>query len=127
MCLKLIQKTLEQQLELHQVLRVCFLMRLSPGLIPAVAAMISERQVTILNTLGLHVRPAQKFVEVAVKFSSEVSVIKDGKSVNAKYHIDLLTLAAEPGTQLTIRAEGEDSAQAVESLAQLVESRFGEE
>ena len=89
--------------------------------------MISERRVTILNELGLHVRPAQKFVEVATKFSSEVSVIKDGKSVNAKYHIDLLTLAAEPGAQLTIRAEGDDSAQAVESLAKLVESRFGEE
>ena len=89
--------------------------------------MISERQVIIVNELGLHVRPAQKFVEVATKFSSEVSVIKDGKSVNAKYHIDLLTLAAEPGTKLTIRAEGDDSAQAVESLAQLVQSRFGEE
>ena len=88
--------------------------------------MISERQVTILNELGLHVRPAQKFVEVATKFSSEVSVIRDGKSVNAKYHIDLLTLAAEPGTQLTIRADGEDSAQAVECLVQLVESHFGE-
>ena len=89
--------------------------------------MISERRVTILNTLGLHVRPAQKFMETAVKFSSEVSVIMDGKRVNAKYHIDLLTLAAEPGTELTIRADGEDSAQAVESLARLVEDRFGEE
>lgn len=89
--------------------------------------MVSEREVTIVNSLGLHVRPAQKFVETATRFSSNVSVIKDGRTVNAKYHIDLLTLAAEPGTRLLIRAEGEDSEQAVASLVKLVEERFGEE
>jgi phosphocarrier protein len=89
--------------------------------------MIAEKQITILNTLGLHVRPSAEFAGAASKFKSTVSVIKDGHAVNAKSSIDLLTLAAVAGTQLTVRAEGEDAREAVEALARLVESRFGEE
>jgi phosphocarrier protein len=89
--------------------------------------MISERQVTILNTLGLHVRPSAAFAGTAAKFKSRVNVIKDGQSVNAKSSIDLLTLAAVAGTRLTLRAEGDDADEAVSALAGLIESRFGEE
>lgn len=89
--------------------------------------MTAERTVTILNVLGLHVRPSAEFAGMASKFQSRVSVVKDGQAVNAKSSIDLLTLAAVAGTQLLLRAEGEDAGAAVEALVRLIESRFGEE
>lgn len=87
--------------------------------------MISERQVTILNEKGLHVRPATKFAQVAGRFRSKIEVVKDGESVNGKSSIDLLTLAAEPGSTLLIRANGEDAQAAVDELAGLVGDKFG--
>lgn len=89
--------------------------------------MIAERRVTILNTLGLHVRPSAEFASAASRFRSKVTVLKDGHAVDAKSSIDLLTLAAVAGTHLTLRAEGEDAQEAVDTLAALIESRFGEE
>lgn len=87
--------------------------------------MKAERQVTILNEKGLHVRPATKLAETASRFRSRIDVIKDEDSVNGKSSIDLLTLAAEPGTRLLIRADGEDAQQAVDALSQLILDRFG--
>ena len=89
--------------------------------------MIAEKQVTILNTLGLHVRPSAAFAGTASRFRSAVSVIKDGQAVNAKSSIDLLTLAAVAGTRLTLRADGEDAGRALEALTRLIETGFGEE
>lgn len=89
--------------------------------------MIAEKQVVIVNTLGLHVRPSTQFAEIATRFASAVSVIKDGQAVNAKSSIDLLTLAAVAGTRLTLRADGEDAGPALEALTRLIESGFGEE
>ena len=89
--------------------------------------MIAERRVTILNTLGLHVRPAAQLAEAAQKFASSISVNKDGQVANAKSSIDLLTLAAVAGTQMTLRADGRDAKDAVEVLARLIETKFGEE
>lgn len=89
--------------------------------------MIAERDVTVLNTLGLHVRPSAEFAETAGRFRSSVQVIKDGQAVNAKSSIDLLTLAAVAGTRLTLRAEGEDAQAAVDALTRLIEQKFGEE
>lgn len=87
--------------------------------------MTAERQVTILNEKGLHVRPATKFAETAARFRSKIDVLKDGDRVNGKSSIDLLTLAAEPGAYLLIRADGEDAQQAVDALSQLVLDKFG--
>jgi phosphocarrier protein len=89
--------------------------------------MLAERQVTILNTLGLHVRPSAEFAGTAARFKSRVSVVKDGQTVNAKSSIDLLTLAAVAGTRLTLRAEGDDADQAVDALSKLIDGKFGEE
>ena len=89
--------------------------------------MIAERQITIQNTLGLHVRPSAELASTAAKFQSRISVVKDGQAVNAKSSIDLLTLAAVAGSQLTLRAEGEDATQALAALASLIDSKFGEE
>jgi len=89
--------------------------------------MIAERDVTILNMLGLHVRPSAAIAGMAAKFKSAVSVVKDGQAVNAKSSIDLLTLAAVAGTELTLRAEGDDAREAVDALAALIQTKFGEE
>jgi len=90
--------------------------------------MIAERQVTILNVLGLHVRPATHFAEMASKYRSRISVIKeDGPEINAKSSIDLLMLAAVAGTKLTLRAEGDDAREAVDALIRMIEEKFDEE
>jgi phosphotransferase system HPr (HPr) family protein len=73
---------------------------------------------------GLHARPATKFVETALKFSSEISITKDGIVANGKSVIEILTLAAEQGAHLLIRATGADAEEAAKTLAELVENGF---
>ncbi len=85
-----------------------------------------EVTLTIRNKVGLHARPAALFVRTAGKFKSKVSAVKDGREVNAKSILSVLTLGAEQGAVVTIRAEGEDEAEAVEALKELVENNFGE-
>lgn len=89
--------------------------------------MTSERQVTILNRKGLHVRPAAAFAKEAARFKSTIRVLRDGRSFDGKSSLDLLMIAAVPGTRLTIKAEGDDAEQAADALAKFVESRFGME
>jgi phosphocarrier protein HPr len=88
---------------------------------------VIEREATIVNRDGLHARPAAKIVRLASNFSSEVELAKDGVGVNGKSIMGVMMLAAECGSSITIRADGPDAAQAVEALAQLVASGFGEE
>ena len=72
---------------------------------------MSERsdEMVISNKLGMHLRPAQKFVQTVLKFTCDVHVSKDGQRVNAKSIMGLLTLAAAMGTRLTIVCDGEDA------------------
>ena len=86
-----------------------------------------EVTLTIRNKVGLHARPAALFVRTAGKFKSKVSAVKDGREVNAKSILSVLTLGAEQGAVVTIRAEGEDEVEALEALQELVENNFGEE
>jgi len=88
---------------------------------------VIEREATIVNRDGLHARPAAKIVRLASNFNSEVELAKDGVGVNGKSIMGVMMLAAECGSSITIRADGPDAAQAVEALAQLVASGFGEE
>lgn len=88
--------------------------------------MIAEREVTIINSLGFHVRPATDFAEQAAKFRSHIRVIQGTQECDAKSSIDLLLLAAVQGTKLKIRAVGDDAPEAVETLARLIETGFGE-
>lgn len=67
------------------------------------------------------------FVEAASKFKSDIYIIKDGERVNGKSIMGVLSLAAGQGSDLTIRAEGEDCEEAVEALSGLVEEGFYEE
>ena len=87
---------------------------------------IVRREVEITNELGLHFRPAQKFVQLASQFKSEIRVHYNGKESNAKSFLDLTLLAAECGTRLDLVASGPDAEEAVEALVRLVVSRFDE-
>jgi phosphocarrier protein len=87
---------------------------------------VARRQVEILNALGLHLRPADKFVRLAHRFQSEIRVQHAGQEINGKSILDLTTLAAERGTLLYLEARGPDAEAAVEALAGLVLARFHE-
>jgi len=84
------------------------------------------RTVVVTNPQGLHVRSADAFVKVASQFRTDIEVIKDNLKVNGKSILDILMLAASEGTVLSIEASGEDAADALEALVQLVEQNFGE-
>ena len=84
-------------------------------------------EVKIATRLGLHARAAAKFVQLANRFGSRITVTKDASRVDGKSILGLLTLAAAEGTVLGLEAEGEDSAQALGELQSLVSARFGEE
>ena len=84
------------------------------------------RTVTIPNKYGLHARPAAEFVKTAGRFRSHVWVKKDDVEVNGKSIMGVMMLAAEHGSEITIRASGDDAEQAVEALVGLVERGFGE-
>jgi len=88
---------------------------------------VIEREATIVNKDGLHARPAARIVRLASSFNSEVELAKDGVGVNGKSIMGVMMLAAECGSSITIRADGPDAAEAVDALAQLVASGFGEE
>ena len=85
-----------------------------------------EREARIVNSLGLHARPAAQIVRMAANFTAHIELEKDGLAVNAKSIMGVMMLAAESGSMIRIRAEGEDEAQAVAALADLVASGFGE-
>jgi phosphocarrier protein HPr len=85
-----------------------------------------EREATIVNQEGLHARPAAKIVRLASTFGSEIELFKDGMAVNGKSIMGVMMLAAEYGTTLWLCAKGDDAEQAVDALATLVASRFGE-
>lgn len=87
---------------------------------------MAEITVTVTNKTGLHARPAALFVQAAKQFRSRIVVIKDGKEVDAKSIIGIMTLGARQGSEIIIRAEGEDSDQAVRALDELLRGNFGE-
>jgi phosphocarrier protein len=91
------------------------------------AAAILSRTLTIPNKRGLHARAAAKFVTLAERFGAEVEVVKDGQAVSARSIMGLMMLGAAKGAVVEVRAEGWDAKEALEALAELVESGFHEE
>ena len=87
----------------------------------------AQKEVKIQNELGLHARPAAKFVQLANKFSCKISVKKNRQTVNGKSVMEMMMLAAAKGTEITIEANGQDAAEAVGALEGLIKERFGEE
>ena len=86
-----------------------------------------ERTARIVNSLGLHARPAAAFVKIAGRHQCHILVRKDDLEVNGKSIMGMMMLAAECGSDLFIRADGEDADAAVEELVALVASGFGED
>ncbi len=85
------------------------------------------REVTVLNKLGLHARPAAMFVKVSNQHKAEIWVEKDGEEVNGKSIMGLMMLAAGYGSKLLVSAEGADAEKALDAIEDLIQRRFGEE
>ena len=85
-----------------------------------------EATVTLRNATGLHARPAKIFSRAAAEFAADVSVEKDGRRVNAKSVLSLLTLDCHQGDEILISVEGDDAASTLAELVALVEASLGE-
>ena len=86
-----------------------------------------EKEITIINRLGLHARPAAMFVRIASRHRSEVWVEKEGEQINGKSIMGLMMLAAGQGSKLTIRCEGPDADKVMEELEELIRQKFNED
>ena len=85
------------------------------------------RKFRILNSLGLHLRPARMLADLTNKFESDIFIAKDSEEVNGKSIMGIITLAAAKGAILRVTATGRDALEAVEAIGKLIENRFGEE
>lgn len=79
-----------------------------------------SKTITITNKYGLHARPAMQFVQLAGKYASKVSISKGEKVVDAKSVLDVLTLGANMGSEISIRAEGDDAEEAMAALLEFL-------
>ncbi len=85
-----------------------------------------EKRVSIVNRKGLHARASAKFASLALTFKSEITVTKDGVTVNGTSIMGLLMLAAPIGQSIVIKARGKDAAEAISALDDLVARKFDE-
>ena len=86
-----------------------------------------QRELAVINRLGLHARAAAKLVHAAGAFSSQIYLAMDGEEVDAKSILGILLLAAAQGSDVTLRCEGTDEQEALDAIAELSAQRFGEE
>ncbi|HEU17979.1 MAG TPA: HPr family phosphocarrier protein [Deltaproteobacteria bacterium] len=82
---------------------------------------------TLKNELGLHARAAAMLVAVSSNFKSKILFERDGKEINGKSILGILTLACPKGSSITISAEGDDAREVMEQLGNLIEGKFGED
>jgi phosphocarrier protein HPr len=87
---------------------------------------VPEATVTLQNATGLHARPAKIFARAAAASAAEVFVEKDGRRVNAKSVLSVLTLDCHQGDEILISVDGDDADATLAELVALVESKFGE-
>ena len=85
------------------------------------------RTVEVINERGLHARASAKFVKLAGEFDAEVTVTREGQTVDARSIMGLMMLAAGPGCTIDILADGAEAQAAVDALSELVADRFHEE
>lgn len=85
-----------------------------------------EKQLTIINKLGLHARATAKLIGVTNNFTSTIELEKEGRAVNGKSIMSVMMLAASQGTNLTVRVDGEDEAAAMTAIENIINERFGE-
>ena len=89
--------------------------------------MTAQRTVEIINKRGLHARASAKFVKLAADFDAEVTVSRDGQSVDARSIMGLMMLGAGPGSVLELSATGPEAEAALDALCELVSARFEED
>src|SRR5436190_22241086 len=86
-----------------------------------------EKEITVINRLGLHARLAAMFVRIASRYRTETWVEKEGEQINGKSIMGLMMLAARQGSKMLIRCEGPDADRAMQELADLINRRFNED
>lgn len=86
-----------------------------------------EREVQILNQLGLHARASAKLTQTAARFAADVWLARDGRRVNGKSIMGVMMLAAAKGTTLKLEVDGPDEQEAMAALTTLIADKFGEE
>ena len=84
------------------------------------------REITVINQLGIHARPAAAFVKVANKFQSDITIEKDGERVNGKSIMGLLMLVSAQGSKLKVIATGPDAETAIREIEELFARKFDE-
>ncbi len=88
---------------------------------------MQQRDVEIVNKLGLHARPSARLTQLASRFKSNVFMSRNGRRVNAKSIMGVMMLAAAKGTTITLETDGDDEVEAIDALTDLITSGFGEE
>jgi phosphocarrier protein len=88
---------------------------------------MTEQKVTVTNRAGIHARPAALIVQTVKDFKCNIYISRENDKINAKSIMGVITLGASYGVELTISADGEDEAKAVEALAGLFRSKFEED
>ena len=84
------------------------------------------KKITIINKLGLHARASAKFVSMAGRFQSQLDIIRESKTINGKSIMAVMMLAANQGSELTLKMDGPDEEAMELALVTLIENRFGE-
>lgn len=87
---------------------------------------MTQRDVTITNNIGLHARPATFFIQKANSFKSSIWIEKDDRKVNAKSLLGVLSMGIAKGMTVTLIADGQDEANAIDALVELVQTGFAE-
>jgi phosphocarrier protein len=87
---------------------------------------MAERSAQIVNKQGIHARPAAEIVKTASRFKSNIIIVREDLEVNAKSIMGVMMLAAEHGSSVTIRAEGDDADAATDAICKVIADGFGE-
>lgn len=85
------------------------------------------REFTIVNKLGLHARASALLVKTTSRFNSEIKIEREGVEVNGKSIMGIMMLAAAMGTVISVKVDGEDEAEAMAALEEIITNGFGEE
>lgn len=88
---------------------------------------MQEKELLIINKLGLHARAAAKLISVTSRYSADITLGKDGREVDGKSIMSVMMLAASKGTTLQVRADGSDEGDALNAIETLINNRFDEE
>jgi phosphocarrier protein HPr len=87
---------------------------------------MAERNAQIVNKQGIHARPAAEIVKTASRYKSNITIVRDDLEVNAKSIMGVMMLAAEHGSYITIRANGDDADAAIDGICKVIADGFGE-